>query len=196
MSQEQVKQLDPRSLRALAHPVRIELLALLRREGPATASRLARRMDESSGTTSYHLRQLAAHGFVEEDRGRGSARERWWRSAHRGTYLDPSRFLDNPEDRGALDIVLHEWLRAHFRDSATWLAEIGSWDRRWVDGATQSDYALVMGSDRLAALTRDLDEAIERYRGQGDNDPGAERVVVLLHAFPQRRGDRSGEPVG
>ena len=44
----------------------MELLSVLRQRGPATASMLAERLGESSGATSYHLRQLAAHGFVED----------------------------------------------------------------------------------------------------------------------------------
>jgi predicted transcriptional regulator len=62
---------DPRSLRGLAHPLRLHLLGLLRADGPATASQLAARTGQSSGATSYHLRQLAAYGFVVEDTGRG-----------------------------------------------------------------------------------------------------------------------------
>lgn len=65
-------------LRALAHPLRLRLLEVLR-EGPATASQLGRALGESSGATSYHLRVLAAVGMVEEDVGRGNARDRWWR---------------------------------------------------------------------------------------------------------------------
>ena len=76
---------DVRALRALAHPLRSRLLAQLRLHGPATASRLGRAVGESSGSTSYHLRQLAAYGFVEEVEGQGTARERWWRARHRLT---------------------------------------------------------------------------------------------------------------
>ena len=64
-------------LRALSHPLRLRMLEVLR-EGPATASALGRRLGESSGATSYHLRALAKAGVVEEDE-RGSKRERWWR---------------------------------------------------------------------------------------------------------------------
>jgi DNA-binding transcriptional ArsR family regulator len=74
---------DVRSLRALAHPLRIQLLDLLRFEGPATASSLARRVGESSGATSYHLRQLARHGFIEPDTRPAHGRERWWRHRER-----------------------------------------------------------------------------------------------------------------
>jgi DNA-binding transcriptional ArsR family regulator len=65
-------------LRALAHPLRLRLLEVLR-EGPATASQLGRALGESSGATSYHLRVLARAGRVEEEVERGGSRERWWR---------------------------------------------------------------------------------------------------------------------
>jgi DNA-binding transcriptional ArsR family regulator len=75
-------ELDARTLRGLAHPLRARMVGLLRTEGPATATSLAARVGESSGTTSWHLRQLADAGLVEEDSHRGNRRERWWRAAH------------------------------------------------------------------------------------------------------------------
>ena len=57
---------DPAALRAIAHPIRLGLVGLLRREGPLTASEAGRRLGESSGSTSYHLRQLERFGLVEE----------------------------------------------------------------------------------------------------------------------------------
>lgn len=64
-------------LRALAHPLRLRLLQALQAEEPATASRLARRLGESSGATSYHLRALHRAGMVQEAEKR-NGRERWW----------------------------------------------------------------------------------------------------------------------
>ena len=69
--------MDAAQLRALAHPLRLQLLEVLRVEGPATASQLARRLGESSGATSYHLRALHRAGMIEEAEQR-NARERWW----------------------------------------------------------------------------------------------------------------------
>ncbi|MBW8766480.1 MAG: helix-turn-helix transcriptional regulator, partial [Geodermatophilales bacterium] len=66
----------------------MSLLAALRMDGPSTATHLAERLGESSGSTSYHLRQLAAFGFVEEVPGEGDGRERWWRARHRSTRWD------------------------------------------------------------------------------------------------------------
>src|ERR1700761_5736702 len=70
---------DPRALRALAHPIRLELVGLLRRLGPLTATQAAELIGESSGSTSFHLRQLAKYGLVE-DAGGGAGRERPWRA--------------------------------------------------------------------------------------------------------------------
>src|SRR5919206_5319963 len=74
--------LSGRELRALAHPLRVRLLELLR-EGPSTASLLAERLNESTGATSYHLRELHRYGFIDEEPGRGRGRERWWKRRER-----------------------------------------------------------------------------------------------------------------
>jgi DNA-binding transcriptional ArsR family regulator len=72
-----MRSMNAAELRALAHPLRLQLLQILHAEGPATASQLARRLGESSGATSYHLRALHRVGMVEEAEQR-NARERWW----------------------------------------------------------------------------------------------------------------------
>ncbi|WP_234017953.1 MULTISPECIES: helix-turn-helix domain-containing protein [unclassified Streptomyces] len=90
--------LDAKGLRTMAHPVRVRLVGLLRKHGPSTATRLAERLGVNSGTAGYHLRQLDAAGFVEEDTERGNARERWWRSVHRTTWFnDPELAEREPE---------------------------------------------------------------------------------------------------
>jgi DNA-binding transcriptional ArsR family regulator len=61
----------------LAHPLRFRIWELLR-EGPATASQLARRLGESRGSASYHLRLMARADLIEEGESRGTRRERWW----------------------------------------------------------------------------------------------------------------------
>lgn len=88
---------DVTQLRALSHPVRMRILGLLRTLGPATATLIARRLGLNSGATSYHLRQLAEHGFVEEASGLGTKRERWWRAASQVTSVPEP---DDPDDEG------------------------------------------------------------------------------------------------
>src|SRR3984885_1511212 len=70
---------DPRALRAMAHPIRLSLIGLLRREGPLTATQAGELIGESSASCSFHLRQLAKYGLVEEAGG-GHGRERPWRA--------------------------------------------------------------------------------------------------------------------
>src|SRR6476646_9566975 len=72
-----IRPMSAEHLRALAQPVRLQLLQVLQAEGPATASQLGRRLGESSGATSYHLRALHRAGMVEEAEQR-NGRERWW----------------------------------------------------------------------------------------------------------------------
>src|SRR5947208_14581598 len=93
-------------LRGLAHPLRLQLLHVLRAEGPATASQLARRLGESSGATSYHLRALHRAGMVEEAEQR-NARERWWQRT-------PERvFIPNAVPPEASDAERAELAAAH-----------------------------------------------------------------------------------
>jgi len=68
---------DPKRLRALAHPLRWELLDFVGSYGPATATRCAEALGESVASCSYHLNMLAKYGFIEEAPG-SHGRERPW----------------------------------------------------------------------------------------------------------------------
>src|SRR5436189_6154077 len=94
----------PQMLRALAHPTRLKMLGMLRIDGPATATSLATRLGINTGQTSYHLRQLAQHGFVVDDLERGNGRERWWMAAHQSTLADTTP--RKPEDAEAMDAYM------------------------------------------------------------------------------------------
>src|SRR6516225_9301904 len=87
---------EVQAIRALAHPLRLELLDLLRFEGPSTATLLGQRLGESSGATSYHLRQLARYGFVAEMPSEGT-RERWWRYQERQLMIPGGEASDREE---------------------------------------------------------------------------------------------------
>jgi DNA-binding transcriptional ArsR family regulator len=80
--------LDLDTLRLLAHPLRRRIEKELRR-GPVTATSLAKALGESTGLTSYHLRELARHGFVEEVPHLRRGRERWWQFAPKDRRFPP-----------------------------------------------------------------------------------------------------------
>src|SRR4029453_17859727 len=97
-----------RQLRVLAHPLRSRLLGALRLDGPATATALAARLGTNSGATSYHLRQLAAAGLVEDAPEASSGRGRVWRAAHDATSWRSTDYDADPDARAADD-----WLVRH-----------------------------------------------------------------------------------
>lgn len=186
---DDVRVLDPRSLRGLAHPLRMRLLGALREYGPATASQLAERLGESSGATSYHLRQLATHGFVEDDPERGKGRERWWKAVHRGHRMGSDRFLADPDPavRGAASAVLHEVATLHTEQLSTWLGTLHGWSEDWRGAWDMSDFHLRLTPELAREMRDKVHELIESYREKAvDPDTeGSAPYRVHLHAFPR-----------
>ncbi|MEW2083129.1 winged helix-turn-helix domain-containing protein [Streptomyces sp. NPDC005283] len=185
------RSLDPRSLRGLAHPLRMRLLNTLRHDGPATASQLAHKLGESSGATSYHLRQLAAHGFVEDDPERGKGRERWWKASEDGTSFDDSLFTDpDPAVRGAADLFLHEVATTHTQEVGTWLGTAREWPDEWRRSSDLSDWTLRLTPAQAYELNQKVHELIESYKDLAPSADSAEsenaaQVRMHLHAFPR-----------
>jgi DNA-binding transcriptional ArsR family regulator len=177
--------LNSAQLRVLSHSLRSRLLSALRVYGPATATVLARRLQTNSGATSYHLRQLAGVGLIEEDRDRGAGRERWWRAAHEVTSWQEAAFEGDPDDRAAADWLLGHQVRLTGRWVEDWVEARRDWSLAWRRAADQSDYEFRLTSEGLEALKRELHEVLERHRAGADPDaPGAERCAVILQSFP------------
>jgi DNA-binding transcriptional ArsR family regulator len=179
---------DLEGLRALTHPLRLKLLGELRRHGPATASGLGARLGESSGATSYHLRALAKAGFVVDEPGRGTTRERWWKSAHRSTHMEL------PADGGAdawpvgaeyMRLIARAYAESmlHFTDSIETIAE--DYGEDWNDGFTLSDYQLELTPAEASELIDKLNETILPYR-RDDGSEGSRKATVQFQVFPTR----------
>ncbi|MFJ9213413.1 ArsR family transcriptional regulator [Streptomyces sp. NPDC102264] len=102
------------------HEVRTALLDLLAEVGTVTATEAASRLGHSSGLCSFHLRQLARHGHIEEAPHRGG-RARPWRLRQPGPAADAStgeRFGDLA--RGLEDESWQRWLTQRDRAPAEW----------------------------------------------------------------------------
>ncbi|WP_328900397.1 MULTISPECIES: winged helix-turn-helix domain-containing protein [unclassified Streptomyces] len=180
--------IDARALRGLAHPLRLRLLNALREHGPATASGVAERLGESSGATSYHLRQLASYGFVEDDPTRGKGRERWWRAAHAGAAFDSELMHHaDPEVRGAMGVVLHEIATLHAQELSTWLGTMHEWSREWYEGSSLRDFKIRLTPELSLELAAKVSELIDSYRGRvPEGTEGSAVVRTHLHVFPRR----------
>jgi DNA-binding transcriptional ArsR family regulator len=187
-----MRRIDARSLRGLAHPLRMDILEALELDGPATSTTLSARLGENTGTISWHLRLLAEHGYIEEDVERGTKRERWWRIPGR-TVLDPSEFRDDPETSGALDVYLRHLVERYFDRVRTYVDE--DWSGEWQQAAALSDWRdLRLTPEQLHALNEELGDVIDRYTSTQPAGDTAERVIVQLQSFPRRSPD--DEPTG
>jgi len=174
---------DVRALKALAHPLRGRLLGSLRTHGPSTASRLAEQLGESSGSTSYHLRQLAAYGFVEELPDEGNARDRWWRARHRSTHFDTAAFMADPGGREAVDELALRQIGQQQRLLATHVAESAQLDDDWRTAVSLNDWALHISPAAARELAEELNAVLARWRDTRE-EPDQPFVNVLLDVFP------------
>lgn len=177
------RRLDARALIALAHPLRIQLRDHLRRHGPATATQLAKQLGESSGATSYHLRMLARHGFIEAEPGRGRGRERWWRAAPGWLQIDADEPISDAAAREAVRTIETETHRLAAERLRSWLAESDRWSRAWRNGSTDSTFVARLDASRMAALRDELTAVIARYVAS-ESKAEARSVEIQLNIFP------------
>lgn len=180
--------LDAAGLRALAHPLRVRLVGLLRKHGPSTATRLAEQLDINSGSASYHLRRLAAAGFVTEDAERGNARDRWWRAAHQSTWFATPELADQ-EPEAALH-YLQSVAAVYTLQTQRALSELQTMPRAWRDTFDLSQHPLRLTSEEATELGEELRALVTRYRRDSPEaaeaaPEGAERVVVITQVLPE-----------
>lgn len=176
---------DPKALRAYAHPTRLRLVALLRREGPLTATQAGERIGESPASASFHLRQLAKYGFVEEAGG-GRGRERPWQSS--AAITSWANVGDTPEFSAASDLLSRVIVERYFEQALTWLDAKADEPREWQEAATLGDMGFYATAEELAELARDVQALLlERLGRHGDptvRRPGT-RLVSFVHlGFP------------
>ena len=177
---------DPRALRALAHPIRLELMGLLRRGGPLTATQAGQEIGESAASCSFHLRQLAKYGMVEEAGG-GRGRERPWQATSITTEW-ASRGADEEAD-AASALLSRLVVERHLRSAIEWLDRRGSEDPRWVEAGSINDALVYMTSEELHELDEKVRALVEPYlqRLERSEPPaeGARLVSIIALAFPR-----------
>ncbi|WP_380167825.1 helix-turn-helix domain-containing protein [Jannaschia sp. R86511] len=176
------------ALRAVAHPLRMRLIALLRRHGPSTASRLGREVGESSGSTSYHLRQLARYGLVELDPEQPNRRDKLWRATTDSTDVDVRDLAEDPAGRAALGRVVRMQVERFGRHAAAATQLPGDELAVWGPVMGSSDATTRLTPQMLQELRDDLLRVLSTWVDRGDalpeDDPEARRVSVYLGAVP------------
>lgn len=180
---------DAAIMQSLAHPLRLRLLGLLRMYGPSTATKLATRVEESSGLTSYHLRQLASAGLVAEAEPDDLAglqqtggRERWWKAAHRSTLAD----LPAEDDEAGM-AAMEDYARVALASTSTraqaWLSASYRWSREWRNTALFSDNQLRLTTDQAMQLQADIAEVIARYPRNDPSQPLPADTAIITAQF-------------
>ena len=173
-SRKTVELTDPRALRALAHPTRLALVGLLRREGALTATQAAGRVGESLASCSFHLRQLARWGLVEEAGG-GRGRERPWRAT--AFFTSWKATAETAEAAALLGGTI----------AARWLEQLAGWFERmpdepaeWRDSHQLGDIVVHLTPEELAEVGRRISKLLTAF--DLDRRPEGSRPVMLLYA--------------
>ena len=177
---------DPRVLRAIAHPVRTRILDEMSASGPVRAADVARELGIPANQASFHLRQLAKYGLVEEapDEARDK-RDRVWRAtAEAGYTVNLGDLAEAPGGRAAVEVFRSNKL--------AWFHLLV--DRTFTMGRakgtgvfTTSDHTLKLTDDEAHELRTEIDALIdswaERTRGRG-SDRRTYVLLQLLQPYP------------
>ncbi|MFF1381318.1 ArsR/SmtB family transcription factor [Streptomyces sp. NPDC058308] len=196
---------DLRVLKALAQPRRQQMLQHLTVHGPATSATLARALGLNTGATSYHLRELARYGFVEEtpgpERGRagrghpgsggpGHGRERWWRAVP-GDRRFPPRSRQSPETRLVMDELHHLSYAADLELFARLQRQSGGELGDWYDAFLSSRGTIRLTLPELTEFFEEYIALLNRYKRPDADTPAAARTVLTRFlAFPAPADDR------
>ena len=186
---------DARTLRALAHPLRIALLEALAVDGPLTATEVSELVGESPTTCSFHLRQLARYGFIEEGE-RGPGRRRPWRMVARANTVPR-------EGEDAAATVEAEVLGSIFRRRLIehlelWETTRSTYPPEWQAAAETSQFLLWVTREELEEIQLRLHTLLGQFMPRldpGKRPQGTVPVELITFMFPVRLPQGSERPI-
>lgn len=183
---------DLDGLKALAHPLRMQIIEALSTYGEQTASGLADRLGESSGATSYHLRQLEKHGYVREVADRGTARERWWERVPGPIHLGGHELEESEAGRAASRVIMREWL--HHREAGVRSIVEGGIEAlspEWREAVAMQSASVHVTAQQLEALNNAVTDLLlgfaREHRGQ--RVAGSRPVHLQYYGYPVLDGE-------
>jgi len=176
---------DPRTMRALAHPVRIALLEALGREGQLTATDAAKILDDSPGNMSWHLQTLAKYGYVEEAGG-GKGRSRPWRIASVSNRFRTA--VEDPEFDAAGEALESTFADRAYARLREWWGRRASYPFVWRDAAFASNSLAYLTAEEMAEVGEEIAALFGRYRDRVLNKKlrpaGSEPVQLIAFGHP------------
>ncbi|GAA1673727.1 helix-turn-helix domain-containing protein [Nonomuraea maheshkhaliensis] len=176
---------DPATMRAFAHPVRLALHELLMRAGATTAADAAREVGISQALASYHLRQLARYGFVEQAEARDERERPWKATSLTQEWPDAGTDHETSAARGLLEQVMAE--RAMGR-LAEWHERRADEPDAWRNAGGIGNSYLYVTPDELNALDEAVRHLLEplmaRIADPSERPEGARPVVLTTLTIP------------
>jgi DNA-binding transcriptional ArsR family regulator len=174
---------DPRILRAIAHPARNRILSELYASGSLRAADVARILDIPANQASFHLRQLAKYGLVEEapEEAR-DRRDRVWRLADdEGISFRTKDVEAQPGGKAAVTVYRHQAAAQAHRlvDAAYDPVPLPDGQNR-----TISEFALRLTHEEVDALSDELGDLVQRWRDKTRGE-GGDRATYSLFALLQ-----------
>lgn len=186
------RSLGARQVRALAHPLRMRMLDSLR-DGPATASMLARDLGESSGATSYHLRALEAAELLIEDLSRRKGRERWWMRNPARSGLISSVPADDAEYGAALAQLESVILSRDEEALNRYLSSREEYGEDWQETAFIGGWLAYATQAEVEELSAHVVKWLNARRRPGTERPkDAVLTYVTYRAMPQKPPEAQG----
>lgn len=179
MDERELRISDPVRIRALTHPLRLELLDVLT-DGPATATECAEVTGESVASCSFHLRTLAKYGYIEPDERRG--REKPWRLAYTKRDIRPS---EDPGSKRAVGEVAELFVDRSVEGIRDWLNAVTEETLEWINASTIYGSVIWATADELAELSQVIQNITAPYRGRNDDPvlrPEGSRPVTVFAA--------------
>jgi predicted ArsR family transcriptional regulator len=175
---------DARAMRAIAHPLRVALLEVMRRDGEITATRAAELLGESPGNMSWHLQTLAKYGFVEET-GKGRGRARPWRVTSDARRFDTG--MSDPEAAAAGEALERAFLERTVNQLREWWSRRPTYPLKWRRAAFVCENLTYVTAAELTDIMEEIVAIYDRYADREDKDKrpaGALPVHLYGHGHP------------
>jgi len=172
---------DTSWMRAMAHPLRWQILDVLRSSAdPMTATEISEQVGESPANCSFHLRTLAKYGFIEEAGG-GKGRSRPWRARDVAIEVNDEAGADTPTGARALRDIIRA--RA-FQAIEAWEHGDTPYPPAWRDAAMSAEWELKLTLEDLAQIQDEFKAILDRYTARDKAPDDAVQAKVLAWAFP------------
>ncbi|NUT37421.1 MAG: winged helix-turn-helix transcriptional regulator [Hamadaea sp.] len=176
-------------MRALGHPARMAIIEHLGSSGrEITATEAAELVGLSPSATSYHLRELAKVGLIQDAPSRGDNRERVYRGPASGHLTISVDHDSDEETREAAERVMDVFLARSEERLRQWRRTASELPRQWSDASTMNEAMLIMTPEELLDLTERVMALMDPYRRgarEGNAPDGSREVAFLIRALPQ-----------